>query len=145
MRSARTDGVVAVRGRRDHHELLAAVSGDDVARPDGTDHRAGDALEHGIADGMAVLVVDLGEPVEVEHDQAQLGAGPLRGGIGRLDGLVEEASVEEAGELVADGGLAHPRVQFGVMQGELGLGHQQVGDPQLELAERPIGTVARRR
>ena len=92
---------------------------------------------------MAVLVVHLGEAVEVEHDQAQLGARSLRGGVGRLDRLVEEASIEEAGERVADRGLAHPRVQFRVVQGELRLGHQQVGDPQLELTERPIGAVTR--
>ena len=73
------------------------------------------------------------------------GRRPARRGEGGLDRLVEEASVEQAGQLVADGGLAHPGVPLGVLQRDCDLGREQVGDAQLELAERRgAGPVARR-
>ena len=113
--------------------------------PDGLGHRPRDAPQDRVADGVAVVVVDLAEPVEVEDDQAQVGAAPGGAGERGLDRLVEVASVEEPGQRVADRGLAHARMEVGVVQGDLDLRHEQVGDAQVELGERAIGALAGRR
>ena len=65
----RDAGPVFVGADDDHHEFVAADSGDFVARPhDGFDPVA-DFLEHGIAGLMAERVVDVLEAIEVDQDQ----------------------------------------------------------------------------
>ena len=135
------DRAVAIGGRGDHDEFLAAVADHDVAVAGGAPDRPGDAAQDGVPDGVAVLVVDRREPVEVEHDQAQLAAGSPGVGVGGLDRLVEEAPVEQAGQRVAQRRIGDPGVQVGVLEGDRDLGGQQVGDAALELGDR----CARRR
>src|SRR4029077_14048323 len=88
--------LVASGAPRDDDELLSAVAGHDVAGPDHGGHRPRDTPQHGVPDGMAVDVVDFGEVVEVEDDEAELATASDRGRERRLDRLVEEPAVEQS-------------------------------------------------
>src|SRR5438874_1491285 len=84
--------------REQDDELLPAVARNDVDLPDLLADAVGNLDEYGVADLMPVLVVDLLEMVEVEHQQRQRPMEP-RGAVD-LSGqrLLEEAVVAEAGE-----------------------------------------------
>ncbi len=58
-----------------HDELLAAEPVDRLERPQRGAQAVGDLLEHGVADGVAVLVVDRLEAVDVADDERDLFAG----------------------------------------------------------------------
>ena len=61
---------VLVAGAGQHHQdLLAADPVDRVARPQGRPHRVGDVLEDRVAGGVAELVVDPLEVVEVAEQE----------------------------------------------------------------------------
>ena len=82
-----------------HHELVAA----DPVGAVGRAHRRVQALGKGadprVAGLVAERVVDLLQAVEVEHDDAEVGAGPSAAGDS-FEVLVERAMVAEAGEAV---------------------------------------------
>src|SRR5206468_2308000 len=81
--------------------LLAAVARDQVA---GTRDRAkppGGLDEDGVAGRVAVLVVDLLEVVEVEHEEPDA-ARAAAAGSRELERLLEEATVVQGGEPVGD-------------------------------------------
>ena len=113
---------VAIGGRGDDDELLAAVADDDVAVADGAPDRRATRSQDRVADRVAVVVVDRGEPVEIEDDEAQVGARASGVGVGRLDRLVEEASVEQPGQRIAHRRLRDPRVEVGVLERDRDLG-----------------------
>jgi hypothetical protein len=73
----RSPGRLEWRIGQDDHELLAAVARDpvDALAHLGTQHR-GNALEHGVAPGVAELVVHALEVVDVGHDHRERLAGP---------------------------------------------------------------------
>ena len=98
--SARHRGV-----REDDRELLAAVAARDVAGTERVREEVADALEDEVAEGMAEVVVELLEVIEVDHDErdrapAARAAGDLRG-----ETLVEVGAVAEPGERVDLGPL----------------------------------------
>ena len=98
--SARDRGV-----REDDRELLAAVAARDVAGTERVREEVADALEDEVAEGMAEVVVQLLEVIEVDHDErdrapATRAAGDLRG-----EALVEVGAVAEPGERVDLGPL----------------------------------------
>ena len=91
----------------DDDELLAAVAADQVGAAEAVAERAGDVAEDGVADQVAVVVVDLLEVVDVEERDGDRLAG-RGGGDQRGAQLLERvAAVEDAGEPVADREVAH--------------------------------------
>src|SRR5581483_12173921 len=48
-------------------ELFAAPAGDDVVAAEGADQQLAQPAQHGVANGMAVLIVDLLKMIDVEH------------------------------------------------------------------------------
>ena len=64
--------------RQDEQELLAAVAALDVRAAEHLTKQPSGAREHGISGQVAVLVVDVLEAIEVEHDHRQRRLRPLR-------------------------------------------------------------------
>ncbi|HET8537186.1 MAG TPA: hypothetical protein VFL73_08410 [Solirubrobacteraceae bacterium] len=101
-------GLVLVRGRQDHRELLAA----DPRRSVGLAHRGADEraelLQHRVALAVAEAVVDGLEVVEVADEEAERLVAAI--GARELGGhqAFEAAAVPEAGERVGAGGLSEP-------------------------------------
>ncbi len=95
-------GYIRCRVRQDEGELVAAVPRQDVGLPEVALDRRRDRCNELVSDLVAILVVDAGEAVKVHHDQAHR----LPGGnsVGELvhQTLVQEASVEQAGEIVGE-------------------------------------------
>ena len=88
-------------------ELLAAVAGDEVVGPGCLAENAGDLAEDGVADLVAVGVVDPLEVVDVEHqDGHPQSLQPAPVGQGAELGE-EEGPIVEAGQGVAHGPLEH--------------------------------------
>ena len=116
---------VVVDGGSEHDELVAADTSDRVHRPEDCSQPCGDAPQHGISGGMALRVVDLLEPVEVdeEHDGAPASALGVRQ---RLTHTVDEQRpIGQSGQCVV-----------GRLPGEGRLCHLQLGHPVgLRLAE----------
>ena len=73
----------------EHGELLAAEAGQQVARPQAGGERRADPLEHQVAHGVAVSVVQRLEAVDVRHQQGAVTALVLQPG-----GLEREHRVE---------------------------------------------------
>ena len=99
------DGVGISDGARDH-ELVAAVATDLLGGPHSVAQAPGHDPEHLVAGVVAVAVVDLLEPVEVDEQDAEvaLAVGWQR----RLEVLVEGGPVEQAGQRIGAG----PRLQL---------------------------------
>ena len=89
-------GVVLGRTREQQRELLAAEAVEQLERAQRTAHRVGDVAQHGVADAVAVIVVDGLEVVEVgQHDADRLvGEGGLLGDLG--EARLQGAAVEQA-------------------------------------------------
>ncbi len=104
------DPLRLVLGARRQHdrELVAAEAGERVGGAQPRAERIGDARKDHVAGDVAEAVVDLLEPVEVEHhDRARRAAAPSdRDLAGELVG--EPAAVEEAGERVLVGEVPEP-------------------------------------
>jgi len=103
---------------REDDELVAADAGDRVHRSEDPDQLLGDPSQHGVSRGMALGVVDLLEPVEVDGEDSGEPTGALRAGQGLVDAVDEEGPVRQARQGVMGGPL-----------GDLGLGDLQVGHP----------------
>ena len=100
----------------DHHELVAAEPGNHVLVAGRGAQPFGDGVEHRIAGGMAVLVVDRLEAVEVEHQYRYR----------RLASLFRQQAFEELEQLVAV-----RQAGQGIVQGQmldLRMGFDLVGD-----------------
>ena len=95
-------GALLVGVGQQHHELLAAVPNRQVDRSDVAREQAGEGLQHLVADGVAVLVVDQLEAVEVEVDDRERLVGPLGPAELALQQVVEEAAVGQPGEVVVE-------------------------------------------
>ena len=116
---------VAVDVGREHDELVAADAGDGVHRSQDGDQLVGDPSQHGVARGVALRVVDLLEPVEVDEEHGGAPTGALRVRQRLVDAVDEERPVRQAGQRVV-----------GRLLGERGLRVLQVGHPLgLRLAE----------
>ncbi len=94
--------VVAAGAGQDHEDLLAADPVDRVARPQRRPHRVGDVLQDGVAGGVAELVVDPLEVVEVAEQQ-RVRESPVEVAglpVQLTETLLEGVAVEEAGQRV---------------------------------------------
>ena len=123
------------RGRRlrqHHHELVAAVAGQDV----GLAHRLHQDAAHlgqgARARQVAVRVVDALEAVQVQEDDRERDAVALAALDLAADVDVQVARVEELGEVVGDGELLRALEEDGVLDGDgaglhQGEQHLQVG------------------
>jgi len=81
--------------RRDHGELLTTNPGHEVVLANGRCQSAGDGLQRAVAAGMAVRVVDLLEPVDVENQHGE--PAPARGEVHRREGelAIERAAIRD--------------------------------------------------
>ena len=104
-RSARSRALAGVDVAQEQEELVAAEAGDEVALADGALERAGDGLERLVAAGVAELLVDLLEAVEVDRDDAEAAAGRDDLLHLRAQLLVQVAVVGQAGQRVGGGEL----------------------------------------
>ena len=134
-------GLLDRRARQDHHELLAAVAGDEVAGAGVLAQHGGDLLQRLVAVRVPEAVVDGLEEVEVHHEQREGEA--VAGGALRLDGqgLLEVPVVVEAGQAVGHGAppqlLGRPRV--------LERARRDVGEHLQQLQARLVGDPPVRR
>jgi len=71
MFSATAGGVFDPRLRQHENELLAPVAADEVRPPSVLSEDAGDIVQHGVTDLVAVRVVDLLEVVQVDEGDGQ--------------------------------------------------------------------------
>jgi len=95
---------LVVHGRHQQHgELVGGQPGDLVAGPAQQPEALADGLQHGVAGGMAVLVVDLLEIVQVEDQQ-------------RRPGLLLQQPLEQGAHVVAVGQVGQ-RVEAGQVAG----------------------------
>ena len=114
----------ALRVLDDDGEFVAAHPADMAERPDFLDQPLGDALQHGVALGVAERVVDRLEAVEIEeHDRAgRLAAGRARQRL--AEQLADPAAIGQAREHVHIGEVGQPL-----------LGAADVGDVLADAAE----------
>ena len=104
--------VLEPRLGQDDRELVTADPAGDVGCADETAEPACKRGEDGVPCYMVVLVVDLFEVVDVEHDQRErmpIAAGPCELACQRVS---EEAVVVEAGQAVAVDRLTHQATLF---------------------------------
>jgi hypothetical protein len=83
-----------------HDEFVAADARDDVGGAHVANKRRGDRLEHRVAGGVAVAIVDRLEVVEIEIDQRRARAVTLDVSERALEFALEAAAVERLGERI---------------------------------------------
>ena len=83
-----------------HQELVAAVAHQHVFLAQAPRAEVGEALQHLVADALAVLLVHRAEVVDVDHDDRKRLAGAARARELALGDLVEGAAVVGAGERI---------------------------------------------
>src|SRR6476661_4585125 len=97
-------------GKHDH-ELVATDTGDGVRLACGAPHDLAELGEHRVAGGVAVAVVDLLEMVDVDHQDRQRRAAPLRlaplARQPRLEGTAAHAPGQDIGPDQLDQPAAH--------------------------------------
>ncbi|SPF46553.1 hypothetical protein SBA4_3550016 [Candidatus Sulfopaludibacter sp. SbA4] len=105
-------GSFALAARQQDEKLFAPVASDGVVAADGGFHAARGFAENRIAGEMAVGIVDVFEPVEIDHEQRDglgfaVGAGQFV--LQRLEdgGAVEKAGQAVVGGLFAEGLAGH--------------------------------------
>ncbi len=92
-----------VRPRQNGRELLAAEPAENTAGVQFVGQRAGEQLQHAVAETMAVGVVDLLEVVEIEHQHRERIALEVFAVPGEcVDGFEQRAAVGEAGQRVGE-------------------------------------------
>ena len=95
-------GFVAGRDRGQGQKLVAALARDELALAQGSLHAFGDDAQKLVADRVAVQVVDLLEPIQVQGEQGQALALGRRLLLARQP-LQEGGSVRQAGQAVVAG------------------------------------------
>ena len=91
--------------RRDQQdELVATGAREDIARPDDACDPLRDPLEQAVADGMAIVVVDVLEIVDVDDGDREDGVG-CAGFDQRLNRLLDQPAIGKPGEIVDIGAL----------------------------------------
>ena len=105
--------VVLRRPQREHDELVAADAGDGVRLSDDRLEAPCDRAEHLVARLVSADVVDALEPVEVDDEERERLLGAPRARERLLDPVVEQRTVRQPGQRVAQGkslrGLASAR------------------------------------
>ena len=92
--------------RQDHHEFLAAVAAEDVLVAELRIDDLGDLLQAVVAAGVAQLVVDRLEMVDIDEQHRQRRALAVRVLEGARQRLVETAAIQRAGQRIDFGGVA---------------------------------------
>ena len=117
-------GTASLGGGENDGELLAAVAADHIDLAQMADEDGGNGAQNIVADHVPEVVVDLLEVIQIDHQDADAAA--IAGGAGDLfdQAGVEIAAIEDAGESVAIGELAHAIDVAGVLGG----GGQDVGN-----------------
>ena len=111
---------VSSRFHKQHDELVAAQPRHQVGGAHLAGQHHGDRLEHRVAGGVAMTVVDRLEPVEIDVDQDRAGLVALHIGERALQLALEAAAIDQVGE----------RIDLGArLQGR----HAAAGGRELEL------------
>ena len=118
-----------------HGELVAAEAGHRVAVPGRLDQALRAPVQHAVADGVAVGVVDALEVVEVDEDHGDAAAVPLAHGHGMLDAVAEQRAVGEERQRVVQ------RHALQLFLHALAIGH--VAQVQQAPADRGLGLHVR--
>src|SRR4051794_20812524 len=117
-------------------ELLAAIAGDDVDLAHLFPDPVGHLDEHGVTDLVAVRVVDLLEPVQVEHQQRQRPAEPGGAVDFARERLLEEPVVAQPGEAVGHGQPLRLLMQEHVVDGDGRLAGEALNGLEVGVVER---------
>ncbi len=104
-RSATLTASFAVEPGEDDAELVAAEATGNVGGANGRPQRVRERAQRLVAGHVAADVVDPLQPVEVDDQERQVLPRAQASRDGRLELLLEQPAVVEAGELVARGGL----------------------------------------
>ena len=146
---------VGVRVAQQHDELVPAQPREHVVPAQLPGQPLGDGAQQGVPDGVPEGVVDLLEPVQVEHDHGERRAAGGRVVGRRAQFLGQPGPVEQPGQRIGAGALAQLLLRLHA-PGVLGLevpgatrpedGHEQVGggqqqDEVVERAEDRPGPV----
>ena len=102
--------------RHQHQQFLAAIAAGDIHAAQLGHQQRAHLAQHRIAGGMAVAVVDQLEMVEVDQQDGDRRAAPLRMGDQAGQSLLQEAAVVEAGQIVAQRHHAQPLAQRQIRQ-----------------------------
>ena len=105
-----------------HDEFVAADAGRDIVHPQHGAHALGDGLEHMIAGGVAMGVVDDLEVIHVHVEQRGGAVLPARAGADALERRFQPGAVGQAGQRVLAGAA------FVLALGQHG-GHQDAAQP----------------
>src|ERR1700754_349113 len=95
--------MLEVRAGQGQGELLSPVAGEDVPGAQTLAPGAGDLLEEAVPDLVAVGVVVVLEPVQVEDRDAECRAAAIGAGDLAVELLVPRPAVEQPGEVVCAG------------------------------------------
>ena len=88
--------------RAEHHEFLATQATEHIRAAQAMADALAHGLQHPVAHGMTVLVVDPFEMVDVEHDHRQFTATALDPGHFGGQALLEIATVVDTGQRISD-------------------------------------------
>ncbi|MNT27801.1 hypothetical protein D3C72_1634450 [compost metagenome] len=83
-------------------ELVAAEAGHDIVRAQGGADQLDGVAQNLVAGGMAEIVVDPLEAVEVDEQAAQLDAAGVGGDDRLVESGLEALAVEKAGQVIGD-------------------------------------------
>lgn len=121
-----------------HHELVAALAGRQVAGPQAAAQALGRLDQQGVAGGVAEAVVDGLEAVEVEEQHREAGRvapGDEQAGVEVFE---EHRPVGEAGEGVVGGQVMHALLG-GLAFGDVGEGHDHAAQLAVGVHVRGVG------
>ena len=104
--------------REQHDQLFAAIAARDIARANGADDRGGDLAQDRVAKGVALLVVEALEMVEIDHHDRQRAFAALGEADVAIEHVLHVAAVVEPGERVAQGLGAQLLAQRDIGEGE---------------------------
>ena len=135
-------GRLLVGAGEQQDELVAAVAGDLVVRPQLALQRAGDAAQQLVAGGVALGVVDALEVVEVEDHGAERVAVAAGAGDLLADAQLHRAVVEDARERVGAGDVLDVLVGLGVAAGERGQAGDRLERLEVLVVDAPAGRPA---
>ena len=118
---------------QDQHELLAAEAARHVATTHGALQQTTEVAQQGVADVVTERIVELLEEVEVDHHDAERAAAAFGAAELALEGLFQIATVEEAGQRIADRLIAQRLAELEIRDGEAELIGHGGGEPLLRL------------
>jgi hypothetical protein len=122
-------------------KLVSPPASDGIRRPDAARQPLADLLQEQIAGGIAPVIVDLLEAIEIQEQDGAGGLVPL----GRPDGLLEPITEEAAIGQLCEGGTERllGERRLGAVPGDLQASHQQTEEQEhQEVEEFLLGSDA---